>query len=124
MNLVKPWSLLPCTQVHIAGCPTPNALLCIAGYRTPNALLRIAECPTPNVEPILHINSWDQGLSFYARFSIVKPRFQLLNQDFSHFAHWLFKPRFQQLNLGFKLKSGVKFMNPVFHVKNELACVI
>ena len=46
INLAKCQSLLPCTLVRIAGCPTPNALLRITECPTPKALLRIAGCPT------------------------------------------------------------------------------
>ena len=71
-----------------------------------------------SMKAILHINSSNQGFSYWARVSVVKPGFQLLNQGFSQFAHWFFKLRFQLLNPGFKLKSEIKFMNPVLLVEN------
>ena len=66
----------------------------------------------------LHIKSSNQGFTCYRRVSVVKPRFQLLNQGFRHFAHRSFKPRFHLLNPGFELKSEIKFMNLVFQVEN------
>ena len=60
------------------------------------------------------------SLNRQTKVSAIKPGFQswLLNQGLSHFAHLFFKPSFQLLNPGFKLKSGIKFMNPVFQVEN------
>ena len=54
INLVKRKSLLLCTLVHIAGCPTPNALLCIVGWPTVNSPLCIARCPT--LKALLYIS--------------------------------------------------------------------
>ena len=41
INLVNRQSLLQCTLVCIAGCPTLNALLCIVDFPTPNVQLVI-----------------------------------------------------------------------------------
>ena len=45
------------------------------------------------MEAILHINSSNQGFSYYTLISVVKPGFQLLNQGFSQIS--AVKPEFQ-----------------------------